>query len=73
MSIVQNSFVNVDSFKAVDITKKEVETIRQQAEKDEAQNDNKENMVEEMFGDILAGPFNDVFANICEKQSKKKE
>ena len=52
MSIVQNSFVNVDSFEAVDITKKEVETIRQQAEKDEAQNDNKENMVEEMFGDI---------------------
>ena len=47
--------------------------MRQQAEKDEAQKDKKEIMVEEVVGDMLADPFNDVFANICEKQSKKIE
>ena len=73
MRIVQDSFVNIDNFEAVDIIKEEVETMRQQAEKDEAQNDNKEIMVEEVVGDMLADPFNDVFANICEKQSKKIE
>ena len=73
MRIVQDSFVNIDNFEAVDIIKEEVETMRQQAEKDEAQNDNKEIMVEEVVGDMLADPFNDVFANICEKQTKKIE
>ena len=47
--------------------------MKQQAEKDVPQKENKEIMVEGVVGDMWADPFNDVLANICEKQSKKKE
>ena len=41
--------------------------MRQQAEKDEAQKDKKEIMVEEVVGDMLADPFNDVFGQVSQR------